>query len=149
MINIIFICHGNICRSPIAEILFSKLVEENGLSEQFNISSRAISNEESGNDIYPPMKRVLISHNIQFDRHYATKISYQEFNDADYIFFMDSSNLWYLQRLFGESKKFHLISEYSDKKEVEDPWYTGRYELVFSQIEKYVKSIYEKMVTKS
>ena len=143
--NIIFICHGNICRSPLGEILLNNLLSEKE-KEAVHVISRAISNEESGNDIYPPMKRVLFSHGVKFSRHYATKISREEFESADYIFYMDSSNLYYLERLFGPSNKYHLISEYDDQKEVEDPWYTDRFEYVYQLIDKYVKTIYKKVV---
>lgn len=142
--NIIFICHGNICRSPIAEILFKRLLKED---DNINVISRATSTEEIGNDIYPQMKRVLYSHNVRFDRHYATRITLSEFNDADYIFYMDRNNLYYLERLFGPSNKFHLISEFDDNKEVEDPWYTDRFEYVYSLIERYVQTIYKKVTS--
>ena len=143
--NIIFICHGNICRSPVGEILLNKLVKENHLEDRFNIISRATSLEEIGNDIYPPMKSVLYSHGIAFSRHYATRITQKEFIEADYIFYMDRNNLFNLIRLFGESNKYHLISEYSDGKEVEDPWYTDRFEYVYQLIKKYCLDIYKKM----
>lgn len=144
--NIIFICHGNICRSPVGEILLKKKLKENGCENEINVFSRATSFEEIGNDIYPPMKRVLHSHGIEFDRHYATRITQEEYEDADYIFYMDKNNLFYLNRMFGESKKFHLISEYDDGLEVEDPWYTNRFEYVFNLINKYIESIYKKVV---
>ena len=143
--NIIFICHGNICRSPVGEILFSKFVKDNHAEDKFNVISRATSLEEIGNDIYPPMKRVLHEHNVPFSRHYARRITQQEFEDADYIFYMDRNNLYYLNRLFGNSNKFHLISEYGNGEEIEDPWYTDRFELVYSQIEKHCLEIYKKM----
>ena len=142
--KIIFICHGNICRSPIAEILFNNMLKGD---EDIECISRATSLEEIGNDIYPPMKRVLDNHNVKYHRHYASRISVNEFNEADYIFYMDKNNLYYLERLFGPSKKYHLISEFDDHKEVEDPWYTDRFEYVYSLIEKYVKSIYKKVTS--
>lgn len=142
--NIIFICHGNICRSPIAEILFKRLLKKD---DNINVISRATSTEEIGNDIYPPMKRMLYSHNVRFNRHYATRITLSEFNDADYIFYMDRNNLYYLERLFGPSNKFHLISEFDDNKEVEDPWYTDRFEYVYLLIERYVQTIYKKVTS--
>ena len=142
--NIIFICHGNICRSPIAEILFKRLLKE---EDNINVISRATSTEEIGNDIYPPMKRVLFSHGVKFDRHYATRITLEEFNNADYIFYMDRNNLYYLEHLFGTSNKFHLISEFDDNIEVEDPWYTDRFEYVYSLIERYVQTIYKKVTS--
>ena len=137
--NIIFICHGNICRSPIAEIIFSDLAKENHLN--VNVSSRATSLEEIGNDIYPPMKIAMSNHGYYDIHHYATRITQSEFDNADYIFYMDSNNLYYLERLFGKSDKFHLITEYLDNIEIEDPWYTNRYEFVYQRIKKAAESI--------
>ena len=143
--NIIFICHGNICRSPVAEIIFSDLVKEHHLDNEIKVCSRATSLEEIGNDIYPPMKRVLHNHGYDDVHHFAQRISLQEFNDADYIFYMDNNNLYYLERLFGPSKKFHLISEALDNVEIEDPWYTDRFEYVYQRIKKSVNALFEKI----
>ena len=137
--NVIFICHGNICRSPVAEILFRDLVKENHLD--INVSSRATSLEEIGNDIYPPMSRVLHNHGYDDEHHYAQRISRSEFESSDYIFYMNSNNLYYLERLFGKSDKYHLITEYLDNIEIEDPWYTDRFEFVYQRIKKAVESI--------
>ena len=129
MKKIIFVCHGNICRSVVAEYIMKKL------SKDYLVCSRATSFEEIGNDIYPPMKRVLVSHNIPFDRHYASRINYQDYSEADYIFYMDDENKYSLIRMFGDSKKILPIYNYSEGiDEIEDPWYTGRYELVYQQI---------------
>ncbi len=141
--NIIFICHGNICRSPIAEIIFSDLVKEHHLENEINVSSRATSLEEIDNDIYPPVKRVMSNHGYYDIHHYATRISKEEFDEADYIFYMDSNNLYYLNRLFGPSDKYHLISEYLDNVEIEDPWYTDRFEFVYQRIKKSVEAIFK------
>ena len=143
--NIIFICHGNICRPPVGEILLKNKLKENDV-EGINVISRATSLEEIGNDIYPPMKRVLNAHGDKYDRHFATRITQQEFENADYIFYMDSNNLYYLRRMFGDSPIFHLISEYQDNREIEDPWYTDRFEYVYQRIKECVDSIYKKMV---
>lgn len=138
--NIIFICHGNICRSPVAEIIFYDLVKDNHLG--INVFSRATSLEEIGNDIYPPMRKVLHTHGYIDVHHYASRITKEEFEKADYIFYMDNNNLYYLKRLFGESSKFHLITEYLDNIEIEDPWYTDRFEFVYQRIKKAVESIF-------
>ena len=143
--NIIFVCHGNICRSPLGEILLNNLLTDEE-KKRIHVYSRATSLEEIGNDIYPPMKRVLYAHGDKFNRHYATRITKEEFDNADYIFYMDRNNLYYLERMFGPTNKFHLISEYDDNREVEDPWYTDRFELVYSLIKKYVQTIYKKVV---
>ena len=136
MKKIIFVCHGNICRSPAAEYIMKKYTND------YIIESRATSFEEIGNDIYPPMKRVLNQYHIPFDRHYAKRIDYSDFNDADYIFYMDDENKYSLIRMFGESNKILPIYNYSDDiKEIEDPWYTGRFDLVYRQIAQCIKDI--------
>lgn len=145
MKTVIFICHGNICRSPVAEILFNALTAQIGRENEFKAFSRATSREEIGNDIYPPMKRVLYAHNVNFKRHYATQITTQEFLEADYIFYMDDHNLYYLERLFGHSDKFIKIRKYIDNKDIEDPWYTDRFEKVYQEILESVKAILEKI----
>ena len=141
--KIIFICHGNICRSPVAEILFSDLVKEHHLENEIEVSSRATSLEEIGNDIYPPMKRVLHNHGYDDVHNFATRITRQEFEDATYIYYMDNNNLYYLERLFGPSSKFHLITECLDNQDIEDPWYTDRFEFVYQRIKKAVESLFK------
>ena len=129
MKKIIFVCHGNICRSPAAEYIMKKL------SSEYIVCSRATSYEEIGNDIYPPMKRELIKNNIPFARHYASRITYEDFVDADYIFYMDDENYYSLINRFGISSKILPIYQYTlSINEIEDPWYTGRFDLVFKQI---------------
>ena len=141
MKTVIFICHGNICRSPVGEILFNEGIKKRGLSKEYNCFSRATSREEIGNDIYPPMKRVLREHNVPFSKHYATQITKEEFDKADYIFYMDRNNLYYLERMFGKSDKFVLIRKYIDNMDIEDPWYTDRFEYVFQKIKEAVEAI--------
>ena len=141
--NVIFICHGNICRSPVAEIIFSDLVKENKLD--INVSSRATSLEEIGNDIYPPMRRVLHNHGYDDVHHSATRISRNEFDSHLEELYMDKNNLYYLERLFGPSDKYHLITEYLDNVEIEDPWYTDRFEYVYQKIKKAAESIIKQL----
>ena len=140
MKTIIFVCHGNICRSPVASILFNKIAKEEGL-EGYLAISRATSLEEIGNDIYPPMKRVLNEHNISYERHYATQITHDVYLNAEYIFYMDMHNLYYLERMFGRNDKYVLITKFLDDKTIEDPWYTGRFEFVYKRIEEAIRSI--------
>ena len=141
MQKIIFVCHGNICRSPVGAILFNKYIKEMGLDNKYVAISRATSREEIGNDIYPPMKRVLNSHGIKYDRHYATQMTREELVEASHIFYMDKHNLYYLERMFGITEKFELISKYYDNEDTEDPWYTDRFEYVYQRIDKCVKEI--------
>ena len=112
------------------------------LSHDFIIESRATSFEEIGNDIYPPMKRELAKNDIPFSRHYATKIDANDFNQADYIFYMDNENKYSLLRMFGESSKILPIYQFTDGiYEIEDPWYTDRFDVVVRQITQCVKDI--------
>lgn len=134
--KIVFVCHGNICRSVAAEYVMKSL------TDKYDVSSRATSFEEIGNDIYPPMKRELLNNNIKFDRHFAQRIDIYDYNDADYIFYMDEENHHSLVRMFGDSNKIKPIYEWTPSiNEIEDPWYTGRYHLVLSQIIQCIKDI--------
>lgn len=145
MKTIIFVCHGNICRSPAGEYICKHLVNSLGRSHEFNIFSRAVSLEEIGNDIYYPMKRELIKNNIPINRHYAKRISQSDYDKADYIFYMDSSNKYYLDRMFNDERNIikHVNVFSSGIGDIEDPWYTGRFDVVVSQITKCVQSILE------
>ena len=136
MKKITFVCHGNICRSVAAEYIMKSL------SKDYIVISRATSYEEIGNDIYPPMKRELLKNNIPFDRHYAKRIDYDDYSSSDYIFYMDNENHYSLNRMFGESSKILPIYQYSkDIYEIEDPWYTGRFDVVVKQITQCIKDI--------
>ena len=136
MKKIIFVCHGNICRSPAGEFIMKSL------SSSFDVSSKATSYEETGNDIYPPMKRVLSLHNIPISRHYASHIERKDIDEADYVFYMDEENLSSLIRQYGNNIKYKPIWAYSSNiNEIEDSWYTGRYELVYQQIYQCVLDI--------
>lgn len=142
MVKILFLCHGNICRSVAAEIIALNSVKKYHLEDKFLFLSRALSNEEYGNDIYPPMKRELLSRGYTLKPHFAQKVSKEELEEFDHIFYMDNENQYLLERYFGNlASKCELISVYSDNLEIEDPWYTNRYYKVVDQIEKAVLSI--------
>ncbi len=145
MKRIIFVCHGSICRSPAAEFIAKDYVEKCGKSSLFSISSLAVSNEEIGNDVYPPMKRELLNRGIKLERHAARKITQNDYENADYIFYMDSSNKRYLEYLLDDHK--HIIkpiTEYTKRIPfIEDPWYSDRYSMVCDQITECIKDIFE------
>lgn len=136
--KIIFVCHGSICRSPAAEIIFKSLNTEH------EVISRALTHEEIGNDLYPPMKRELLSRGINVTRHSATYLSDKDFKECDYLFYMDDENLWYLNRRFGDDKRILPIYKFTKGiNEIEDPWYTGNFSKVADYIERCVKDIIE------
>ena len=121
MIKVLFVCHGNICRSPMAEFVLKDMVKKAGVADRFHIVSAAVSTEELGNPVYPPARRELAAHNIRCDGHRAHRITQAEVDSFDHIFYMDRANLRYLNRLFpGETKFRPFLS-----RDVADPWYTG------------------------
>ena len=122
MIKILFVCHGNICRSPMAEFVMKDLVKKAGREKEFHIASAAVSREEIGNPVYPPARRELAKHGIRCDGHAAHQITRKELEEYDYLYYMDASNGRYLRRLFGDdaAKCRSLLSH-----DVADPWYTG------------------------
>ena len=112
--KIIFVCHGNICRSPMAEFIFRQLVKEEGRENEFAISSAAVSYEEEGNGIYPHAADTLRKHGIPFGKHQAHRISKEEYEEADLIIVMDSSNLRLMGRISENCDKVHKLLEYAD-----------------------------------
>ena len=122
MIKILFICHGNICRSPMAEFVMKDLVKKAGREKEFHIASAAVSREEIGNPVYPPARRELAKHGIRCDGHAAHQITRKELEEYDYLYYMDASNGRYLRRLFGDdAEKCQPLLGH----DVADPWYTG------------------------
>ena len=143
MIKILFVCHGNICRSPMAEFVMKDLVAKAGLSHRFHIASAAVSREEIGNPVYPPARRELQKHGIACDGHAAHQITRQELDDFDQIYYMDSSNARYLQRLFGaDGAKCRPLLP----RDVADPWYTGDFGATWADILEGCSRILEESV---
>lgn len=134
--KIVFICHGNICRSPMTEYVFADLVRREGVADAFDISSAAVTNEEIGNDVYPPAKRCLIAHGIPCPPRAAHRITSREVEEADLLLCMDESNLRHLSSISPVAiEKAHLLGEYGlDGAEIEDPWYTGNFDRVYDEI---------------
>ena len=139
MKKVLFVCHGSICRSPMAEFIFKKIIKDKGLEDAYYCESRAVSSEELGNDIYPPAKRCLDKHQIPYKRHYATKISNKDYKEFDVIFVMDDSNLYRIKRIFDDDE--HKIRKLMDD-DIEDPWWTDNFDKVYAEIvegiEKYL-----------
>ena len=138
MTTILFLCHGNICRSPMAEMIFRELVGRSGLDDRFCAVSAAVSTEETGNDIYPPAKRILRQKGIPFGLHRAHLVTKAEMESAALVIIMDEQNRRRLHYLFGNKfdAKTHLLMEYAgEKRSVADPWYTDDFEQAYRDID--------------
>ena len=142
MIKLLFVCHGNICRSPMAEFIMKDLVAKAGRGSDFEIASAAVSREELGNPVYPPARRELQKHGISCRGHAAHQITDAELAYYDRIYYMDASNARYLRRLFGDSaaKCSPLLS-----RDVADPWYTGDFTATWNDIVAGCRRILEEL----
>ena len=143
MIKILFICHGNICRSPMGEYILKGLVRKRGIAEGFEIASAAVSTEELGNPVYPPARRELQRHGISCDGHAAHRITRQELAYYDRIYYMDASNARWLERLFPgawQEKCRPLLN-----RDVADPWYTGDFGQTWEDITEGCEKILEEL----
>ena len=130
--KILFVCHGNICRSPMAEFIMKHLVKQAGVSERFTISSAATTTEELGNDIYPNAKAELKRHGIPFEHRRARQIRSDE--DWDLIIAMDHENLNDIRNIYPEKKVKLLMSFAGEDRAVSDPWYTRDFARAYNDI---------------
>ena len=144
MQKILFICHGNICRSPMAEFIFKHIAEINGTSPLFEVASAATSREEIGNDIYPPAKHILTMHGIPFNSRSARQMTKADYDYYDHIILMDGNNIRNFTRMFGEpSSKVKLLMSFTDRPgDVSDPWYSGDFETAYSDIHEGCVGLY-------
>ena len=137
MIKVLFVCHGNICRSPMAEFVMKDLVEKAGVRDAFYIESAATSTEELGNPVYPPARRVLAAHGIDCSGKYARQIRKKDYDDFDLIICMDNANIRNALRIFGEDpqgKISRLLDFTSRPGEVADPWYSGNFDATWRDV---------------
>ena len=137
MVKILFICHGNICRSPMAEFVMKDLVEQAGLKSRFHIESAATSTEELGNPVYPPARRKLAEHGISCAGKTARQLKSSDYDRFDLLIGMDRANLRNMQRICGGDPggKLHLLMDYTDRPgDVADPWYTDDFETTWRDV---------------
>ncbi|MBP1566998.1 MAG: low molecular weight phosphotyrosine protein phosphatase [Oscillospiraceae bacterium] len=137
MKKIMFVCHGNICRSPMAEFIMKKLVRENGIADNFQISSSATSTEEIGNPVYPPAREELKRHGISCDGKYAVQVKKSDYEKYDLFLIMDDLNNRNIMRIFGKDpeNKVHKLLEFAGRNDnVADPWYNGRFDVAYNDI---------------
>ena len=142
MIKILFVCHGNICRSPMAEFVLKDMVKKAGIEDRFEIDSVAVSREELGNPVYPPARRELAAHGIACDGHRARPIISKDLEEFDHIYYMDSSNRRRLESMFPTYKNFRPFLSH----DVADPWYYGNFDRTFADIVEGCKQILEEFL---
>ena len=143
MKKILFICHGNICRSVTAEFVFRQMAEEAGLSDQFEVDSAATSREEIGNPIYPPALRTLEAHGIHNAHHAARQVTRADYDYYDLLVLMDEENLYGIRRIIPDDPdhKISLLLDHTDPsdhahhyRDVADPWYTRNFDQAWEDI---------------
>ena len=141
MIKIMFVCHGNICRSPMAEFIFKRMLEEKALSEKFYVASSATSTEEIwgdlGNPMYSPAKAELKKHGISCDGKRAVQLRRSDYDKYDLFIGMDSANIRNMHRIFGSDSKnkiYKLMDFTSHGGDVADPWYSDRFDIAYNDI---------------
>ena len=147
MNKILFVCHGNICRSPMAEFVMKHLVEEVGLADQFEIASAATSTEEIGNPVYPPARRKLAEHGIGCAGKTARQMTLDDYHYYDMVIAMDRNNLRNLRRMFGDDTehKISLLMDHSRRPgDVADPWYTGDFEATWRDVLEGCKGVLQR-----
>lgn len=141
MIRVLFVCLGNICRSPMAEFIMKSIVSERGLSDRFYIASAATSTEEIwngvGNPVYLPAKRELAKHGISCEGKRAVQITKADYGKYDYILGMEERNIRNILRIVGKDPehKVKLLLDYSNNpRDIADPWYTGNFESTYRDV---------------
>lgn len=149
MIKILFVCHGNICRSPMAEFVMKDIVKRNNVSDMFEIASCATSTEEIGNSVYPPAQKKLSEHGISCAGKTARQMTKADYDYFDYIVAMDRYNLKNMVRFVGDDqdKKVSLLMNHTDRPgDVADPWYTGDFERTWQDVNAGCEGLFKKII---
>lgn len=150
MKKILFICWGNICRSPMAEFIFKDLVEKKGLSDQFYIASAAHTSEELGNPVYPPAKRKLAEHGISCEGKRAVRMTRDDYDKYDLILAAEQMNISYILRITGgdpENKICRILDFSKSPRDISDPWYTGDFERAYRDILEGCQALLEHLLS--
>lgn len=148
MIKILFVCHGNICRSPMAEFVMKDMVRKAGLENQFHIASAATSGDELGNPVYPPARRKLAEHGIDYSGKTARRLRKSDYTQYDLLIGMDQANLRNMHRMCGGDPegKLHLLLDFTNRPgNVADPWYTGDFEATWRDVEQGCQGLLQEL----
>ena len=148
MNRIMFVCHGNICRSPCAEFVMKKLVKEAGTEKDFLIRSSATSTEEIGNPVYPPMQKELAAHGISCKGKYAVQLRRSDYGEYDLFLVMDDWNLLNIRSIFHDDseRKIHkLLSFAGSDADISDPWYTRDFSAAYNDIYKGCRALFDEL----
>lgn len=137
MIRVLFVCHGNICRSPMAEFVLRDMVQKQGLGDQFHIASAATSSEETGNPVHPGTTRKLRELGISTAGKYAVQMTKKDYKNYDHIIAMETRNIRNIHRIIGADPehKVQRLLDFSDSpRDIADPWYTGNFERTYDDV---------------
>ena len=148
--KILFVCHGNICRSPMAEFVMKDLVRKAGVEDLFEIESAATSTEEIGNEVYPPAKRKLAEHNISCKGKAARQMTRHDYDRFDLLIGMDSWNFRNMNRICGgdPEMKIRLLMDFTDEpRDVADPWYTGNFEATWRDVSEGCQQLLDYLIS--
>ena len=151
MKKILFVCHGNICRSPMAEFMFKKMVRDAKREKDFLIESAATSGEEIGNDMHRGAKEKLTQMGVSFEKRKARRITPEDYSDFDFLIGMDMENMYYMQREWNKDPddKVKLLLTYAGKdKDIADPWYTGNFDETFDDLRTGLTALLNKLQEK-
>ena len=149
MIKVLFICHGNICRSPMAEFLLKDIVNKRGLAGAFEIASAATSREKIGNHVHYGTRNKLAQFGISVAGKHAVQVTKRDYEHYDLLLVMDSNNIRNLRRVIGEDtqNKVHLLLDYTERKgeSIADPWYTGDFDVTYNDIMEGLAGLLEQL----
>lgn len=151
MIKVIFVCLGNICRSPMAKYVFLDLIKQKGIEANFIVDSAATSNEEVGNGLYDNAREKLEEKNIEYDNHIARQLTKADYEKFDYIIGMEDENIYNVLRIIGEDnqrKVFKLLDFSNNPRDISDPWYTRNFEKAYADIKEGCESFLQFLLEK-
>lgn len=146
MLKILFVCHGNICRSPMAEFVMRDMIKKRGLDGKIMTASAATSTEEIGNPVHSGTRRKLREHGISTDGKYAVQLTKSDYDKYDLLIGMDSANIRNMKRITGGDEKIVRLLDLTDEpRDVADPWYTGDFDTTYNDIVKGCKALLNKL----